>query len=97
MNNSGFRDLGLSKKMRMAIADMGFEDATPIQSQSIPPMLAGRDVVGQAHTGTGKTAAFGIVMLEQAKPGRRVLQAVVLCPPRELAIQVSEEIKIIKI
>jgi ATP-dependent RNA helicase DeaD len=65
MEHSGFKDLKLSREMQKAIADMGFEEATPIQSQSIPFMLEGKDVIGQAQTGTGKTAAFGIAAIER--------------------------------
>jgi len=72
---------------------MGFEETTTIQAQSIPYMLEGRDVIGQAPTGTGKTAAFGITVLERINPKRKELQAVILCPTRELAIQVAGEIK----
>lgn len=93
MENPGFKDLELSKEIQMAVRDMGFEEATPIQIQSIPYMLEGKDVIGQAQTGTGKTAAFGIATLESINPGNRGLQAVILCPTRELAIQVSEELK----
>jgi ATP-dependent RNA helicase DeaD len=93
MEHSGFKDLKLSKEMQKAIADMGFEEATPIQSQSIPFMLEGKDVIGQAQTGTGKTAAFGIAAIEKIDPKNLAVQAVILCPTRELAIQVSEELK----
>ncbi|MDP3105105.1 MAG: DEAD/DEAH box helicase [Candidatus Methanoperedens sp.] len=93
MENSEFKDLKLSKEIQKAITDMGFEEATPIQSQSIPYMLEGKDVIGQAQTGTGKTAAFGIAALEMVDPHNRGVQAVILCPTRELAIQVSEELK----
>jgi ATP-dependent RNA helicase DeaD len=93
MENPGFKDLELSKEIQMAVKDMGFEEATPIQIQSIPYMLEGKDVIGQAQTGTGKTAAFGIAALERIYPGNKGLQAVILCPTRELAIQVSEELK----
>ncbi|MCZ7381142.1 MAG: DEAD/DEAH box helicase [Candidatus Methanoperedens sp.] len=93
MENSGFKELHLSKEMLKAITDMGFEEATPIQAQSIPYMLEGKDVIGQAQTGTGKTAAFGIATLERIDPQNRGLQAVILCPTRELAIQVAEELK----
>jgi ATP-dependent RNA helicase DeaD len=88
-----FEDLTLSREMKRAIADMGFEEATPIQSLALPPILEGRDVIGQAQTGTGKTAAFGIPVLEKLDPSNRNVQAVILCPTRELAIQVAEEIK----
>ncbi len=93
MENSGFEDLHLSKEMHQAIADMGFEEPTTIQNRSIPYMLDGKDVIGQAQTGTGKTAAFGIATLERIDPKNKGLQAVILCPTRELAIQVSEELK----
>ncbi len=93
MENPGFKDLHLSKDIQKAITDMGFEEPTPIQSQSIPYMLEGKDVIGQAQTGTGKTAAFGIATLERIDPQNRGLQAVILCPTRELAIQVAEELK----
>ena len=93
MENSEFKDLKLSKDIQKAITDMGFEEATPIQSFSIPYMLEGKDVIGQAQTGTGKTAAFGIAALEMVDPQNRGVQAVILCPTRELAIQVSEELK----
>lgn len=88
-----FEDLDLSRDMKRAIRDMGFEEATPIQSLVLPYILEGRDVIGQAQTGTGKTAAFGIPILEKLDPNNRSLQAVILCPTRELAIQVAEEIK----
>ncbi len=93
MENPGFKELQLSREMQKAITDMGFEEATPIQAQSIPYMLEGKDVIGQAQTGTGKTAAFGIATLERINPQNRGLQAVILCPTRELAIQVAEELK----
>ncbi len=88
-----FEDLELSREMKNAIRDMGFEEATPIQSLVLPHILDGRDVIGQAQTGTGKTAAFGIPILEMLDPADRGVQAVILCPTRELAIQVAEEIK----
>jgi ATP-dependent RNA helicase DeaD len=72
---------------------MGFETMTPIQEQAIPILMAGQDVIGQAQTGTGKTAAFGIPMIEKIDPDDRRLQALVLCPTRELAVQAAEEIR----
>ncbi|MCZ7402845.1 MAG: DEAD/DEAH box helicase [Candidatus Methanoperedens sp.] len=93
MEHSGFKDLKLSREMQKAITEMGFEEATPIQAQSIPIMLEGKDVIGQAQTGTGKTAAFGIAAIEKIDPKNLAVQAVILCPIRELAIQVSEELK----
>ena len=95
MENSKFNDLNISKEIMLAIKDMGFEEPTPIQAQSIPYMLNGDDLVGQAQTGTGKTAAFGIATLEKIEPTNKALQAVILCPTRELAIQVSEELKML--
>lgn len=71
---------------------MGFEEMSPIQSQAIPVLLEGRDVVGQAQTGTGKTASFGIPILEMCDSDDKRIQALVLCPTRELSIQVAEEI-----
>lgn len=88
-----FEDLELSNEIKRAIADMGFEEATPIQSLVIPHILKGSDVIGQAQTGTGKTAAFGVPILEKLDPEEKNLQAVILCPTRELAIQVAEELK----
>src|SRR6056297_2788999 len=72
---------------------MGFEETTPIQTNAIPSIIKGQDIVGQAQTGTGKTAAFGIPLLEQIRRGEKNPQAIILCPTRELAIQVSEELK----
>ena len=93
METLKFEELNLSPEMLRAIHDMGFEEATPIQSQSIEVIKAGKDVLGQSQTGTGKTAAFGIPCLEKIDPQDRRLQAVILCPTRELAIQVSEEFR----
>ncbi len=93
MAGSSFSDLNLSKEIQMAVEDMGFEETTTIQAQSIPYMLEGRDVIGQAPTGTGKTAAFGITVLERIDSKSKGLQAVILCPTRELAIQVAGELK----
>lgn len=93
MDKLRFEDLGLSKEILKAVEDMGFEEPSPIQMQAIPFILQGRDVIGQAQTGTGKTAAFGLPVLDMINPESKVLQAVVLCPTRELAIQVAEELK----
>ncbi|MDR2161478.1 MAG: DEAD/DEAH box helicase [Desulfovibrio sp.] len=89
---TSFADLGLSSDILRAIADMGFEEPSPIQVLAIPPLLAGKDIVGQAQTGTGKTAAFGIPLLERLPPRQTRPRALVLCPTRELAIQVAEEL-----
>jgi len=88
-----FEALHLSKDVQRAIANMGFEETTPIQSRAIPLIMEGKDVIGQAQTGTGKTVAFGIPILEMINPRSKKLQAIILCPTRELAIQVSEELK----
>ncbi|WP_027627526.1 DEAD/DEAH box helicase [Ruminiclostridium cellobioparum] len=93
MENLSFKDLNLSNEVQHAIADMGFEEATPIQSQSIPPILEGNDLIGQAQTGTGKTCAFGIPAIEMIQPQIDTIQVLVLCPTRELAIQSSEELR----
>lgn len=88
-----FEELQLQQEILRAITEMGFEAASPIQAQAIPAQLEGRDMVGQAQTGTGKTAAFGIPLLQKIDPENKKLQAVVLLPTRELAIQVAEEIR----
>jgi len=93
MKKLRFEELPLSPAISKAVADMGFEEATPIQSLSIPRILEGHDVIGQAQTGTGKTAAFGIPILEMIQGKDRHPQALILCPTRELAIQVAEELK----
>jgi len=92
MENILFTNLNLSKEVLKAIADMGFEEATPIQSQAITPIMEGRDVVGQAQTGTGKTSAFGIPAVEMIRHGEETIQVLVLCPTRELAIQIAQEL-----
>jgi len=88
---TSFGDIQLSKKLLSAVSDMGFEEPSPIQSQTIPLVLEGKDVIGQAQTGTGKTAAFGIPTIEKIIDGSRHIQALVLTPTRELAIQIAEE------
>ena len=87
-----FDRLGLSAAMLATVGEMGFSVATPIQAGAIPLALQGRDVIGQAHTGSGKTAAFGIPIIEQMDPRNGPVQALILCPTRELAVQVEEEI-----
>lgn len=86
-----FEDMQLSKKVLNAVRDMGFEEPSPIQAQTIPLALEGHDVIGQAQTGTGKTAAFGIPTIEQIDEKNKYIQALVLTPTRELAIQIAEE------
>ncbi len=93
METIKFEDLKLDDRILRAVADMGFEETSPIQGKAIPLALGGTDIIGQAQTGTGKTAAFGIPLLEKVDPKLKKLQAVVLCPTRELAIQVAEEIR----
>ena len=88
---SSFNDLKLSESLMKAISSMGFEESTHIQEQTIPLAMSGRDVIGQAPTGTGKTAAFGIPMIEMCDDSP-VIQGIVITPTRELAIQVSEEL-----
>ncbi len=87
-----FSELGISKSTLKSIEKMGFEEATPIQSETIPMALQGGDVIGQAQTGTGKTAAFGIPMIEKINPKLEETQGLVIAPTRELALQVSEEL-----
>ena len=89
--NVNFEELGISKKVLSALSAMGFEAPSPIQSETIPHVMNGKDIIGQAQTGTGKTAAFGIPLVEKVTPDKAV-QALVLTPTRELAIQVAEEI-----
>ncbi len=91
MSNLFFNELNLSPEILKAVEEMGFETATKIQAGVIPPLLAGKDVVGQSETGSGKTAAFVIPLLERVDPKIRFPQALVLCPTRELAIQVAAE------
>ncbi len=90
---STFADLGLSEPLLEALRHLGYEDPTPIQEQAIPELLGGRDVIGQAQTGTGKTAAFGLPMLQFVDPGDPEVQALVLTPTRELCIQVTQAIR----
>jgi len=93
MENLKFEEMNLSDWVLKAVNDMGFEEASQIQSQAIPLIMGGKDVIGQSQTGTGKTASFGIPCLEMINEDDRQLQALILCPTRELAIQVSEEFR----
>ncbi|GAB3693635.1 hypothetical protein GCM10027592_13680 [Spirosoma flavus] len=88
-----FADLPISEEILRAVTDMGFVSPSPIQAEAIPPILDGRDVIGQAQTGTGKTAAFGIPALELVDVQDRSVQTLILCPTRELALQVADEIR----
>ncbi len=87
-----FSELGLSAELLKAIDKLGFEQAAPIQAEAIPVLLKGSDVVGQSQTGSGKTAAFAIPAIEKTDPTQRAVQVLILCPTRELAVQVSEEV-----
>lgn len=95
MNQILFQELNLSPELLRAVEEMGFTGATEIQSESIPLILEGKDVVGRSQTGTGKTAAFGIpaIQLIQASEDKRTVQVLLLCPTRELAVQACEEIQ----
>jgi ATP-dependent RNA helicase DeaD len=87
-----FPELGLSAELLKAIDKLGFEQAAPIQAAAIPVLMQGKDVVGQSQTGSGKTAAFAIPAIEKTNPNLRAVQVLILCPTRELAVQVSEEV-----
>ncbi len=91
-----FADLGLSPETLKAVARMGYEEASPIQSEAIPALLSGRDIVGQSQTGSGKTAAFAIPAIERVDQDLRAPQILILCPTRELAVQVAEEVAKLK-
>jgi ATP-dependent RNA helicase DeaD len=90
---TSFADLGLSEPVLAALRDVGYESPSPIQVQAIPALREGRDVIGQAQTGTGKTAAFGLPMIEYVDPGQDAVQALVLTPTRELCIQVTQALR----
>jgi ATP-dependent RNA helicase DeaD len=88
-----FKDLGLSPAIQQALDELGYVEPSPIQEEAIPELLAGHDVIGQAQTGTGKTAAFGLPMLQYLEPDNDEVQAVVLTPTRELCIQVTQALR----
>ncbi len=88
-----YEDSGLDERIIRAVTEMGFEYMSPIQEAAIPVMMEGKDIIGQAQTGTGKTAAFGIPLLQRVDPENKHLQAVVLCPTRELAMQAADDIR----
>ncbi len=88
-----YEDSAIDKRILRGIKEMGFELMTPIQAQAIPLLLEGYDIIGQAQTGTGKTAAFGIPLIQNIDPEDKHIQAIVLCPTRELAIQAAEELR----
>ena len=91
--SKSFLDLGLSGTTLRALADVGYESPSPIQEEAIPSLLEGRDVIGQAQTGTGKTAAFGLPIMEYIDASERSVQALVLTPTRELCIQVTQALR----
>src|SRR5687768_4720009 len=88
-----FAELGLSETLLEALQHLGYDSPTPIQEQAIPELLQGHDVIGQAQTGTGKTAAFGLPLLQYVDPSMDEVQALVLTPTRELCIQVTQALR----
>lgn len=94
MEVQAFKDLPLSREVLRGIEELGFESLFPIQAQAIIPLLEGKDVIGQAQTGTGKTAAFGVPMVERSNPEVRKVQGLILVPTRELAVQVADNMKL---
>src|SRR5262245_48365505 len=90
---TSFAELGLTEQTLKAVHDLGYEQPSPIQEQGIPPLLEGRDVIGQAQTGSGKTAAFGLPIIEHVDPDEHEVQALILTPTRELCIQVTQAIR----
>ncbi len=92
MEKRKFAELGLSAEVLKAVDKMGFEEASPIQTAVIPLLLSGKDVIGQSSTGSGKTAAFGVPAVEKVDAKKKAVQVLILCPTRELAVQVAEEI-----
>jgi ATP-independent RNA helicase DbpA len=93
VNQSKFSDLKLHPELLNNLTSIGYATMTPIQAMSLPHILAGKDVIGQSKTGSGKTAAFGIGLLEKLNVKRFRVQSLVLCPTRELADQVSKELR----
>jgi ATP-dependent RNA helicase DeaD len=88
-----FKDLGLNPAIQQALDELGYQDPTPIQEEAIPQLLGGHDVIGQAQTGTGKTAAFGLPLLQYLDPENKEVQAIVMTPTRELCIQVTQALR----
>src|SRR4030088_1651477 len=93
MAMTGFTELGPEPSLLEGIRDVGYEAPSPIQEQAIPPLLEGSDVIGQAQTGSGKTAAFGLPMIQYVDPTEREVQGLVLTPTRELCIQVTQALR----
>src|SRR4030066_2056330 len=94
MEIQSFKDFPLSMEVLKSIDELGFEELFPIQAQAIKPLLEGKDVIGQAQTGTGKTAAFGVPMVERLNPKEQRVQGLILVPTRELAVQVAENMRL---
>jgi len=90
---TAFKDLGLAAEIQQALDELGYQEPTPIQEQAIPELLGGHDVIGQAQTGTGKTAAFGLPLLQHLDPANDEVQGIVLTPTRELCIQVTQALR----
>lgn len=88
-----FEELNLSSTIQKALKEFGYRETTPIQEKTIPILLEGKDVIGQSQTGTGKTASYGLPILQKIDPSKRTVQAMVLCPTRELAVQVTNELR----
>ena len=88
-----FEDLNISENIKKALKDIGYTEMTEIQKQAIPYILEGKDVIGQSQTGTGKTASFGLPMIEKIDSKFKKTQSIILCPTRELAVQVTDEIR----
>ena len=93
MTVTTFDDFNISNKIKKALADMGFKRPSPIQALTIPEALKGKDIIGQAQTGSGKTVAFAVPLLQKIFIKDKSPQAIILCPTRELCIQVAGEIK----
>jgi len=93
MEGTSFETLPLSPALKQVVAEMGYKAMTPIQAQSIPPLMAGKDVIGQSRTGSGKTAAFTIPLLEKIRTDVRIIQGLIICPTRELCQQVAREVR----
>src|SRR6185436_14377144 len=91
--DAGFAALGLSASLRQVVAELGFATPTPVQARAIPLLLAGRDLIGQSSTGSGKITAFGLAILQKLKRSERRPQALILCPTRELCAQVARELR----
>ncbi|MDF8361409.1 DEAD/DEAH box helicase, partial [Achromobacter anxifer] len=93
MTDTSFTSLPLLPALLENLNSLGFEQMTPIQAQSLPLILEGRDLIAQAKTGSGKTAAFGLGVLQKLNPARLAPQALLVCPTRELADQVAQELR----